>query len=80
MNGALLLHPLPYAGLDQEVYGALLQDAGTDLRLQRLAAAALEHYRVDPLEVQEVREQEPRRTTPDYPYLCAHHPSPSFRK
>ena len=79
VDGALLLHPVSYARLDQEVYGALLQDAGPDLRLQRLAAAALEHDRVDPLQVQEVREQEPRRPTPDDPYPCAHHPSPSFR-
>ena len=50
----------------------MFEHAGSDRRLQVFAAAAFEHDGFDPLQVQEVREQQPRRPTPDDPYLRTH--------
>src|SRR5215217_5936751 len=72
VDGPLLLHPVPDARPDQQIDRALLEHPRPDLRLQRFAAAALQHDRVDPFQMQEVREQQPRRPAPDDPYLCAH--------
>ena len=55
---ALALHALADAALREQVDRALLEHAGADRRLDLLAAARLEHHRVDALEVQQVREQQ----------------------
>ncbi len=74
----LPVHPLPKARLPQELRRAVLQDAGADRRFDLFAASKLDHDRFDPLQVQEVREQQPRRSATEYPYLCAHTVSPSL--
>src|SRR5215210_5308554 len=68
----LPLHPVADARLVQQVDRALLQHARPDPVLYVIAAAGLEHDRLDTLQVQQVREQQPRRSTPDDPNLCAH--------
>ena len=64
--------PLADARLDQEVDRALLEHAGADAALDVLAAARLEHDRVDPAQVQKVREHEPGRAGADDADLRPH--------
>ena len=65
-------HPLAHAGLVQQVDRVLLEHAGAYRRLDVLAAARLEHDRVDALQMQEVGKQQSRGARPDYADLCAH--------
>lgn len=51
VDGAFPDHSLPDARVDEQVDRALLEHSRPDLRLQLLAAAALQHYRVDPFQV-----------------------------
>ena len=74
VDGPLPLHPLTDADLLQQLGGAVLEHTCPDRRLQVFAAATLEHDGVDPLQVQQVREQEPCRPAPDDPYLRTHRP------
>ena len=62
----------PTPGLHEQVDGALLEHAGAHALLDVVAAAGLEHHRLDALPVQEVREQEPGRAGADDPDLRAH--------
>ena len=48
------------------------QHAGADGRLDRLAAARVEDDGVDPLERQEVREQQSGGSPAQDPHLCVH--------
>ena len=52
------VHPLADAGLAQRLRGAVLEHAGPDALLDVAAVAALEHHRVDALQVQQLREQQ----------------------
>jgi hypothetical protein len=70
----LALKPLSDSGLHERVDTALLEHARTNPVLDVLAAAILEHDRLDSLQVQEVREQEARRTGADDADLRAHAP------
>ncbi len=73
------LHPLAHAGLGQQVGDALFEHSRPDPRLDVLAAPVLEHDRVDPLQVQEVREHEARWAGADDADLGAHQPSSRTR-
>ena len=52
-------------GALEEVDRALLEHAGTDAGLDVVAAAVLEHDRLDPGAVEQLREDEPRRAGAD---------------
>ena len=62
MQQALAQHALADAGLDEEIGTGLFQHAGADAFLHVLARARLHHDRGDAGEVQEVGQQQPRRT------------------
>ena len=62
---------LPGACLDKEVDDPLLDDPGTDPRLDVLPASILEEHRLDALATQQVREQEPGRPRADDGHLRA---------
>ena len=64
--------PVADAHLDQQVDRALLEHAGADAALDVLAAARLEHDRLDPAQVQQVREHEPGRPGADDADLRSH--------
>src|SRR4051794_1714267 len=59
VDEALAVQAIAEAGLREQLDRALLEHAGADAVLDVLAAAVLEDDGVDPLEVEEVREQEP---------------------
>ncbi len=72
VHGPLALHPFAEAHLGQQIDRALLEHAGPDGRLDLRPAAQLEHDGLDPLQVQEVGEQQPCRAGPDDADLRAH--------
>src|SRR6185436_2393403 len=72
VDEALAVEPVGEPGVVEELDGALLEDARADAVLDVLAAARLEHDRVDSLEVEEVRKQQPGRLGPDDSDLCPH--------
>ena len=63
--------PLADAGLGQQVDRALLQHAGAHAVLDVVAVAALEDDRVDAGEMQQMRQQQARRTGADDAHLCS---------
>ena len=65
-------HPVAYAGLAHQVDGALLQDPGLDRLLDRVAGMDVDHHRLHPAQVQQVRQHQSRRTGPDDPHLGTH--------
>ena len=71
----LLVHPLADTGLAQRLGCAVLQDAGPNSVFDVGAVAALEHDRLDALQMQQVREQQARGAGADDSYLRAHHRS-----
>src|SRR5581483_5806085 len=79
VDEALSLQALPDAGLAQQVDRALLEHAGADPRLAVLAAARLDDHRLDPGELAQPPEREPRGPRPDDADLGAHHSTPSSR-
>ena len=72
VDQAFALHARADAGLDEQVGGALLEHARADPLLDVLSAVALEHHRGDALEMQQVRQQEPRRPGADDANLGLH--------
>ena len=75
VHDPLALQPLGHTRTGQEVDGSLLEDAGADSVLDVVAAAGLQHDRLDPLAAEQERQREPRGACADYPHLCAHHPA-----
>ncbi len=67
----LSLKPLPHSDLVQQVDCPLLEDAGPDPLLDMLTAPTLEDDRVDPLEMEKLRQHEPGGTGTDDPDLRA---------
>jgi hypothetical protein len=65
VDDALALEPLSHARLPQQVDRSLLEHAGADAPLDVVAAAALEHDRLDALELEQSREREPGRPRAD---------------
>ena len=59
-------------GLAQRLDGAVLEHAGTHPVLDVVAIARLEHHRLDALQVQQVRQQQPGRSGTDDRHLGAH--------
>ena len=56
---------------------SVFEYACADARLDVVAAAVLEHDRVDPLPMEEVSERQARRAGTDDADLCAHQPCSS---
>ena len=77
VDDPLAPHPPADAGLVEEVDHALLEHARADARLDVLAAPVLEHDRLDPLAMEQLRERESRRARADDPDLRAGHARPS---
>ena len=61
----------------EQVDGALLEHAGAHALLDVLARAQLEHDGVDPAQLEQPGEHEPRRSGPDDRDLGLHHALPS---
>ncbi len=74
MDQALAQHPLPRARADESVHRALLQHAGPHPVLHVVAAAGLQHHRLDAAQVQQVGQQQPGRPGADDRDLSAHPP------
>ena len=72
MDQSFALHARADAGLDEEVDRALLQHAGADALLDIGAAAVLEDHRIDPLEMEEMGQEQAGRPGSDDPHLRAH--------
>jgi hypothetical protein len=65
VDRALAVHPLADARLAQGVHRALLEHAGAHALDHVLLVAVLEHDRLDPVQVQEMREQQAGRAGAD---------------
>jgi hypothetical protein len=72
VDGPLAVHPLSDARLFEQLCRSVLEHASPDRRLYHFAAAELEHYRLDALQVQQVREHQPSRPASDDTHLCTH--------
>ena len=79
VNQALAPQALAEASLDQGFDGDLFEHAGPDPALHMSAAARLENDRIDALQMQKSRQQEPGWPGADDADLCARHVSPSHR-
>ena len=69
VDRALAVHPLSHACLAQRVHRALLEHAGAHALDHVLLVAVLEHDRLDPVQVQQVGEQQAGGAGPDDPDL-----------
>ena len=65
VDRALAVHPLADAGLAQRVHRALLEHAGAHALHDVVLVAVLEHDGLDPVQVQQVSEQQAGRAGPD---------------
>jgi hypothetical protein len=72
MDEAFALQALADAGLDEQLDRPVLEHAGADALLDVLAAAILEHHRLDSLEMEQVPEQQAGRARADNSHLRAH--------
>ena len=80
MDEALALEAIAGADLGHQVDGALLEHAGADGGLDRLARAALDDDRFDAAQVQQLREQQTRWPAPTIPtWVRMVGPSPLIR-
>jgi thioredoxin-like negative regulator of GroEL len=77
---AVALHAPGDLRLAHEVLEALLQHAGADPPQHVVAAAALQHHGRNPGQVQQLREQQARRPTPDDSDLGTHAWNLSFTR
>ena len=74
MHESLAAHALPDARALEQIRGALFQHACADALLDVLAAARLEHDRVDALDLEQPRQHEPGRPRAHDADLRAHQP------
>ena len=72
VHQAFRVQPLGAAGLFQQMDQALLDHPGADSRAHIVGAAPLEDDIVDTLTVQELAQQQARRSAADDPDLCPH--------
>ena len=66
-------HPLSHAGALEELGHVVLQHTCPNPGLDVLAAPALQDHRVDPVQVEQLRQREPRRPGADDPDLRPDH-------
>ena len=79
VDDPLALHPLPHARLDEQVGCALLEHARADAVLDVLAAAVLEHDRLDALALEQPGEHQAGGAGADDADLRPHVSSASTR-
>jgi hypothetical protein len=72
VDEAFALQPVTGADLGHQVDRALLEHACSNRGLDRFTRAALDDDRFDPAEVEQLRQQQPRRASADDPDLGAH--------
>ncbi len=72
---ALAVQPLRYARLAERVDRALLEHPGSHAALDVVPAAHLQHNRRDPVQMQQVRQQQAGGARADDSYLCPHESS-----
>ena len=72
VDDALALQPLARARLGQQVDRGLLEHAGPDAVLDVVAAARLDHDRLDALHTQDLGQRQPRWARADDADLGAH--------
>jgi hypothetical protein len=63
-------HPIAYVHLVEQINRTLLQYAGANALFAILAASSLDHYGMDALQVQQLRQNETRRSGADNSNLC----------
>jgi len=79
MHEPLTVQPLADSGFAHELHGSLLENTCAHALFDVLAAAQLEDHRVDPRPVEEMREQETRRSRAHDADLRTSHPCPLVR-
>ena len=62
MHETLAVHPLPHPRLAQHLGAALLEHPGADARLHILATSCFDDHRVHAVSMEQMAEQQPRRT------------------
>ena len=72
MQQLLLLHAVCDLRLVEQLYGAALKHAGANAGFAIFAGLVLQYDGLDTVQVQELRQQQPRRTRPDNTDLRAH--------
>ena len=72
MDEPVAHHPVAHPGLTQQVHRALLQDPRLDRLLDRLPRLDVDHHRLHPAQVQQVRQQQPGRAGSDDSNLSTH--------
>jgi hypothetical protein len=72
VDHAFLLQSLADTGLDQQLDGSVLEDAGANALLDVFAASILEDDGLDALQMQQVAEEEPGGPGPDDSDLSPH--------
>ena len=71
MNQAFPLHSVAYTHFCQKVDRTLLQDSSSHSLLTVLPAPRFDHNRINPFSVQQMRQNQPGRSSPHNPHLCA---------
>src|SRR5262249_12865982 len=69
---AFALHALAHPGLDQEIACPLLDETGADAVFDIVAAAVLQHDRLDARQMQQMRQHQPGGPRPHDADLYAH--------
>jgi hypothetical protein len=72
MDQPLLLQARAHPGFDHQIHRALLQHARAHPLLNVMASVRFKNYRLDALQMQQMRKHQPRRPRADYPDLGAH--------
>ena len=62
MHETLAVHPLPHPRFAQHLGAALFEHPGADARLHVLTSSGFEDHRLYAVSMQQVAEQQPRRT------------------
>jgi len=72
MHQPLLLQARAHPGFDHQIHRALLQHARANPLLHIMASTRFKNYRLDSLQIEQMRKHQPRRPRADYPDLGAH--------
>src|SRR5215468_1406325 len=72
VNEALTSQPVSHTHVRQQVNGVLLENAGAHPLLYIFASSRFQHDGLNALQVQEVRQYQPRRPCPNNPNLRSH--------
>jgi hypothetical protein len=73
MDQPFHVHPVAYLGFAQQIHHALFQDTSPNTAEHMRLALALDDDAVNALQMQQPRQQQARRASPDDTYLCSFH-------